>query len=152
MNCRTAEALAKWTQEVVIPTAKKELGADLAGLTQDSGYVCRTRYNRPGAKMSEHAKANAIDISAFRLAGREPVPVALPKAQSTSIKRFQALLHESACEFFTTVLGPGSNAAHATHFHLDLAERRSGYRVCDLGTSPAVLAASRGGDQLTTPR
>jgi hypothetical protein len=39
------------------------------------------------------------------------------------------VLH-SVCRRFTTVLGPGSDGYHEEHIHLDLAERRSGYRIC----------------------
>jgi hypothetical protein len=41
----------------------------------------------------------------------------------------EAVLH-SVCARFTTVLGPGSDWYHEDHIHLDLAERRSGYRIC----------------------
>ncbi len=34
--------------------------------------------------------------------------------------------HEAACEIFGTVLGPEANNAHRNHFHVDMAERRSG--------------------------
>jgi Extensin-like protein C-terminus len=41
----------------------------------------------------------------------------------------EAVLH-SVCARFTTVLGPGSDWYHEDHIHLDLAERRGGYRIC----------------------
>ena len=31
---------------------------------------------------------------------------------------------------FSTVLGPGSDGYHENHIHVDLAERRGGYRMC----------------------
>ena len=36
----------------------------------------------------------------------------------------------AACGPFKTVLGPGSNADHANHFHLDLQKRRNDYLYC----------------------
>jgi hypothetical protein len=39
-------------------------------------------------------------------------------------------MRQSACTRFTTVLGPGSDRDHETHLHVDLAERRGGYRIC----------------------
>ena len=36
----------------------------------------------------------------------------------------------SACRHFTTVLGPGSDGYHEDHVHVDLAERRNGFRLC----------------------
>ena len=43
---------------------------------------------------------------------------------------FQAAVRARACAYFTTVLGPGSDAAHADHLHLDVRERRPGVRIC----------------------
>jgi hypothetical protein len=37
---------------------------------------------------------------------------------------FLRAVHDQACNFFGTVLGPDANAAHANHFHLDMAARR----------------------------
>ena len=34
------------------------------------------------------------------------------------------------CLHFTTVLSPGSDAAHQNHLHLDVMERENGYRYC----------------------
>ncbi len=43
---------------------------------------------------------------------------------------FLAGMRKSACARFTTVLGPGSDKDHETHLHVDLAERRGGYKMC----------------------
>ena len=52
-------------------------------------------------------------------------------------------LRESACHRFTTVLGPGSDGQHEGHIHLDLAERRQGYRICqwDVREPPVEVAS-----------
>ena len=47
-----------------------------------------------------------------------------------SAAAFQAEIRAGACERFTTVLGPGADAAHRTHFHFDLRDREGGYRLC----------------------
>ena len=46
-------------------------------------------------------------------------------------ERFLAEVRTSACAFFRTVLGPGSNAEHGTHLHLDERERTAGHRLCE---------------------
>ncbi|MCT8268896.1 extensin family protein [Afifella sp. JA880] len=131
LNCAATEALATWLKEVVKPAAKELLdGAELRGVIQASGYVCRTRYNRPGAKISEHALANAIDVSAITFKSRSPVSVKEREDADAAASRFQKRIREGACKYFTTVLGPGANAAHATHFHFDLKARSNGYRIC----------------------
>jgi Resolvase, N terminal domain/Extensin-like protein C-terminus len=43
---------------------------------------------------------------------------------------FRQRLRDAACHRFNTVLGPGSDAYHADHIHVDLAERAHGYRMC----------------------
>jgi len=45
-------------------------------------------------------------------------------------KDFREGLRKSTCARFHTVLGPGSDGYHEDHVHVDLAERRSGYRMC----------------------
>jgi hypothetical protein len=129
LNCRTAEALARWIVEVVAPAAKAHLNAPPNALTHASTYVCRPRNNEERAKLSEHASANAIDIAAIGLAGREPVAV-VDRDGEDADERFLQAIRTGACAHFTTVLGPGSDAAHATHFHFDMAQRKRGYRMC----------------------
>jgi hypothetical protein len=138
-NCRMAEALALWTRDVLVPSAREMLGAVPTAIVHDSTYVCRTRNNVPGAKISEHAHANAVDIAAIELQGRGRFEIRNRPLDDPEGK-FQAAIRKGSCATFTTVLGPRSNAAHATHFHFDMAERRGGYRLCDL--APRVAEGS----------
>lgn len=140
LNCATTAALAQWMADVVTPAARRILGSAPTGVTQVSAFVCRTRYDDPHAKLSEHALANAIDIGAFTFKDRAPVAIGANDRGSKEA-RFETEVRAGACDYFTTVLGPGSNAAHATHFHLDLAQRRGGYRLCELG-EPTIVRAS----------
>ena len=139
LNCAETESLARWITEVVVPASQKLLGAPPTRIVQDSAYVCRTRYNDPQQKISEHARANAVDIKSFGFADRKPVDIGVNEAGSPEAK-FEAEIRKGSCDYFTTVLGPGSNAAHATHFHLDMAFRRGGYRLCELG-GPSTASA-----------
>jgi hypothetical protein len=137
MNCATAESLARWTAEIMLPAAQRLLDAKPQKIVHGSTYVCRPRNNVAGEELSEHAYANAVDISAIAFADREPFNVReLDEGEPEG--KFQAAIREGSCSYFTTVLGPGSNAAHATHFHFDMAERGGGYRLCELG--PAIAS------------
>jgi hypothetical protein len=131
LNCRTTEALALWARDVMLPAAEEHLAAAPNKIVHGSAYVCRPRNNQAGAQLSEHATANAVDISSIGFADREPVNVGASSAKEEGA--FENAIREGSCAYFTTVLGPGSNAAHATHFHFDMAERRGGYRLCELG-------------------
>jgi hypothetical protein len=125
LRCITAEAVAHWIREDVAPIVA-DLGAALTAVANFDSYECRGRNRAVGGLISEHGKGNAIDIRAFTLAnGRsyEPTDIAVKKETRERLKA-------SACARFTTVLGPASDGFHENHIHVDLAERRSGYRIC----------------------
>ncbi|HWT30549.1 MAG TPA: extensin family protein [Propylenella sp.] len=138
MNCRTAEGLALWIRDSLVPASRRYLEAVPTSIVHDSAYVCRARNNAPGGRLSEHATANAVDIASIRFAARPPL--AIGRVRGVAEARFEAAIRRESCTYFTTVLGPGSNAAHATHFHFDAAQRRGGYRLCDLGAKVAGRA------------
>jgi hypothetical protein len=125
LRCTTAEALAIWIREDVVPIAAT-LGSPLGGVTNFDSYECRGRSRVVGAKISEHGKGNAIDIKSLTLANGK----AYELTDVTVSKDMRERLKASACARFTTVLGPASDGFHENHVHVDLAERRSGYRIC----------------------
>jgi hypothetical protein len=126
MNCAMTEALANFTRTTISPTAKALYGADLKALASASAYVCRPRNGT--SKLSEHAFGNAFDIARFVLTDGTAIDVG-PVADDKGTK-FLGEIRKAACGPFKTVLGPGSDADHATHFHLDLAPRRNGGTFC----------------------
>lgn len=132
MRCGTARALALWTRDFVTPAAASLPGAPrLTGMVPGSTYQCRDRVgDGAGAKMSEHAYGNAIDIAAFRFDIAPDLPVQPLKEGGDMTVAFLRAVQAAACLRFTTVLGPGSNAAHDDHLHLDMARRRGGWRLC----------------------
>ncbi len=129
VSCKLAEALRRWAVDVVEPGAKKHLNADIAGITVLSSYNCRSRYDDPFQRMSQHAYANAIDISEFVTAKGERIGVLDHWNGSGERSAFLHAIHGGACEIFGTTLGPEANAAHKNHFHLDMKERRR--PLCD---------------------
>ncbi len=124
--------LADWLDNAVQPAAKTHLGAAVSGLQVSASYVCRTRNNRPGAKLSEHALGNAIDIGAFRLSSGDAVSVDRDWGGEGNKARFLRAVHAAACARFSTVLGPEADVHHKTHFHLDQGRRGplATYRIC----------------------
>lgn len=134
LRCQTALALAGWTRDFLVPAARAVSDdAPLTALRTGPGYVCRDRVGTGDADPppSEHALGNAIDVMSFELEGREPLPVRPRAEDGDADAAFQRAAQATGCLFFTTVLGPGSNAAHDDHLHLDLSQRSSGWRVCD---------------------
>lgn len=68
VTCDMVAALHKWITRDLQPLARKHLGGEIVRLDTMSSYSCRTAYSRKNAKLSEHGKANAVDIRAFMTA------------------------------------------------------------------------------------
>jgi hypothetical protein len=104
----------------------------VVALKPASSYACRNRNGQSGAKKSEHAFANALDIAAFQLADGRVISVLRGWRGSAEEQVFLRQAYSSACSYFTTVLGPGSDRFHHDHFHIDLArhDARGARRVC----------------------
>lgn len=129
--CPVAAALAVWEREIVQPAAERHLGARVAGIDHFGSYSCRRLYGRSTGEWSEHARANAVDIAAFRLADGRRVSIVNDWEGTAGEQAFLRAVRDGACKLFATVLGPDYNAAHRDHFHLDQANRGSmGWRAC----------------------
>lgn len=126
LNCNMASRLHRWMVEVVQPSAKAHLETEITGIINIASYNCRTRYNDPGKRISQHAYANALDLAGFITAKGEQIAVEKFWQGDTRQSRFLREIHAGACRLFGTVLGPEVNAAHKDHFHLDMARRRHG--------------------------
>ncbi|WP_082504264.1 extensin family protein [Methylobacterium sp. Leaf111] len=126
--CEAAESLARWTTEAQV-AAERDLGQPLKGLTIGTSYECRGQNHDPDAKLSEHSFANGVDVMGFTFAHRPALSV-LAAPEGTPEATFLAAVRGRACAFFRTVLGPGSDAAHANHLHLDERQRNAGHRLC----------------------
>jgi hypothetical protein len=127
MTCPLAEALARWSLDVVSAEADRQLNTAATGISIGTSYECRNQ--RSGSRMSEHAFGNGVDIMAFEFAKRPPIAIGFQPDGSPEAA-FQSAVQKGACAAFTTVLGPGSDAAHGDHLHLDMRGRRGGYRIC----------------------
>lgn len=124
MDCTTAKALSKWVEKGVQPTVGR-LGGGVARIDVISGYSCRSRNSKKGAKISEHGKGKAVDISGVTLANGVQISV-LKGWNSKAQGKLLHSMHKSACGPFGTVLGPAANSYHRDHFHFDTASYRSG--------------------------
>lgn len=128
LTCVAAEALGRWSTEVRV-IAERTLSSVPKTIQIGGSYECRGQNHDPSAKLSEHAYANGVDVMGFTFEGRAPVTVGAAR-EGTPEAAFEAAVRTRACGFFRTVLGPGSDAAHANHLHLDERERNAGHRLC----------------------
>ena len=124
VNCDTARALQQWVRQSLVPVVGRH-GGGVRSLRVVASYACRTRNSRPGARLSEHARGNAIDIAGIGLADGSELTV-LGDWQTRREGRILRDLHRGACGPFGTVLGPDSDRFHRDHFHFDVARHRSG--------------------------
>ena len=125
LRCRMAAEIADWVRtDVVSLTAP--LGSEPSLLDNFDSYECRSFNRIPGGHLSEHGRANALDVRAVKLANGKSIELTDRSLPRDLRERF---LH-SVCARFMTVLGPGSDWYHEEHIHLDLMERRNNYKIC----------------------
>ena len=126
LRCDMAEAVVRWVREDVA-VAAQALGSPLRSIDNYASYHCRSRNNIVGAQLSEHGKANALDLRSLRLANGKVVGLTDPDVA----RDFRESVRRSACARFSTVLGPGSDGYHENHVHVDLQERPRGrFMMC----------------------
>jgi hypothetical protein len=118
VQCDVAKAFGDWARFGVDRAARQILGSPVAKIETMGSYNCR---NVAGTEVrSAHARAEAIDVSAFVLAdGRRIVLKRDWQGGDAATREFLRVVHKSACKRFGTVLGPAYNAAHQDHFHLE---------------------------------
>jgi hypothetical protein len=153
INCRMAVSVADWLDRIVQPAAAEHFNQTVTMLGGVNSLACRNRNNAATGPISEHAFANAFDVSSFRLSGGRqltvaadwgpvardggklpimPASIAKPVAAGSSRApgeldqepaEFLRRIHAGACPLFSTVLGPEANDAHRDHLHFDLKSR-----------------------------
>ncbi|CAN5194319.1 extensin family protein [soil metagenome] len=130
-SCPVVASLKLWEWQVVQPTAQRLFGQPVARITHFGSYSCRRIYGRAAGDFSEHATADAIDISGFIFADGRKVTVVRDWKGDGKDAIFLRDVRDGACKLFSTVLSPDYNAAHRDHFHLDQAQRGAmGWRAC----------------------
>ena len=126
LDCPTARTVANWLTGVADVEARRTLGARITKIWVMGSYSCRTRNNRPGARLSEHAQGRAIDIGGLWLGNGRKITVSQNWGKGTAGK-FLRTIWKKACGPFKTVLGPDGDRYHQDHLHLDTAHRKRSF-------------------------
>jgi hypothetical protein len=149
LACPLVSKLDRFVSDKVQPAALRWFGQPVIEITQISAYSCRGMNGDPNASISEHAFGNALDIAAFTFADGRKVTVKDGWHGAPEEQGFLRDIHGGACEMFSTVLAPGSNAYHYDHMHVDLMRRSSRRVICEptaiAGEVAAARAAARSG-------
>lgn len=124
-SCPLALSSALFIEQQARPLTERFTGQPLVQIDHLGSYACRNIYNRADARRSEHASAEALDLSAFRLADGQRVTVLNGWRQPETQPWLRAMLSAS-CGYYGNGLGPEYNAAHANHFHLGM----RGFGLC----------------------
>jgi hypothetical protein len=125
MTCPLARQFTRWAREAVQPAANAWLGSPVVRIESFGTYACRPVNSREGAKLSEHGRANAVDVAAFRLAdGRRITVLDGWRSEDEDVRRFLRAVHQAGCRRFSVGLGPDSDAYHREHLHFDMGQSR----------------------------
>jgi hypothetical protein len=121
MTCPVARAFAGWVREAVQPAARSWLGSPVVRVESLGTYSCRPVNGQAGARLSEHGRANAVDVGAFVLAdGRRVSVLSGWNGEDAKVRGFLRAVHDSGCRRFQIGLGPDANAFHRDHLHFDM--------------------------------
>jgi len=126
LTCPAMLALLSWERHVLVPKAREYFDRKVRTTGQLGTYACRKIGGQKGSRLSQHAYANAIDISGFTLEGGERISVQRDWNDAGAKGRFLRDLRDGACGYFGATLSPEFNAAHANHFHFDM----GAIRIC----------------------
>ncbi len=124
MQCPLSIAVYLWQREVDI-LARKHFGQPLAKIHHFGTYSCRRQRGNGSGKWSEHAFANAWDVTAFELQDGSLIKIVSDWNGARKKANFLREARTAACGLFQVTLSPDYNAAHADHFHLDMGPTRS---------------------------
>jgi hypothetical protein len=125
LRCAMASAVADWIRTDIGPLAAR-VGSAISSLDNFDSFECRSRNRVVGAELSEHGRANALDVRALKLANGQSISL----TDRTVPRELRESVLHSVCARFSTVLGPGSDGYHEDHIHLDLMERHNNYKIC----------------------
>jgi hypothetical protein len=123
MTCALAEPFTAWVRGAVQPAAQRRLGTTVARIESFGTFACRPINNQAGNALSEHGRANAVDVAAFVLADGRRITVK-DDWRNGDAGAFLHDLHDDACRRFAVVLGPDANALHHDHLHFDMGSGR----------------------------
>ncbi len=125
VKCGLAVPFAMWVRTAVQDAAHTWLDSQVAKIESFGSYACRPVNNVQGNMLSEHARANAVDIGAFVLASGRRISVKDDwNGADPNVRNFLRALHQSACRRFSVVIGPDANAFHRDHLHFDMGAGR----------------------------
>ena len=124
LTCKMAIQLARFSEDELQSAARDVLGTTVERMHHIGTYNCRSMRQFKGV-LSQHAFANAIDVSGFELANGNVINVATDWKTNNDKANFLKRVSIDACEAFHVAVSPDGDANHFNHFHWDMGPYRS---------------------------
>lgn len=141
LTCDMVAALGTWIKSDLQPLARKHLGAPITSLNVMSSYSCRAAYGRVGGRLSEHGKANAIDIGGFVTTKGETTSVLTawgPTARDVRAEIAKAEAERKRSEDKATKEAHQRALEQAKQLKAQIAQRRAGGTTSGAATGPGA--------------
>ena len=116
LSCPLTISLNQFDKDTLQPLAKTHFGQSVKSISHVGGFACRGIRGNP-AIPSEHAFANALDITGFTLADGRSISVTQYWHSPDPTGQFLRDIAAGAARHFATVLTPDYDSRHASHFH-----------------------------------
>lgn len=123
-RCELIASLIMWEENILQPLATEYFDSEIERIRHSGIFSCRNI--RGSSRRSQHASANAIDISGFVLKNGTQISILRDWNDDNIKANFLKTLNKESCAVFNTVLGPRYNEAHKDHYHFDLGP----YNIC----------------------
>jgi hypothetical protein len=121
VKCGTALALTRWVTQAVQSAAKDRFNSYVVKIESFGSFACRPVNNVEGNRLSEHGRANAVDIAGFVLDGGRRITIKDDwNGADPAARAFLRQVRDAACRRFAIVLSPDANAFHRDHLHFDM--------------------------------
>ena len=119
LTCRMAAQLLEFESDIIQPTAQRFFGSEVNRMGHLGTYNCRgmRQFSRI---LSQHAFANAIDVSGFDLKDGQSISVQKDWKLKSDKSLFLKEISSAACDTFRVSVSPDGDANHWNHFHWDM--------------------------------
>ena len=124
LTCSMAIQLVKFERESIQPIAKRIFGSEAKRLNHIGTYNCRSMRQFKGV-LSQHAYANALDVSGFVFKDGQSISVKRDWKIDGPKSQFLKEIALAACKTFRVSVSPDGDANHWNHLHWDNGPYRS---------------------------
>lgn len=124
LTCSMATQLVKFEKESIQPIAKRIFGSEAKRLKHIGTYNCRSMRQFKGV-LSQHAFANALDVSGFVFKDGQSISVKRDWKVDGPKSQFLKEIASAACDTFRVSVSPDGDANHWNHLHWDNGPYRS---------------------------